>query len=74
MFKALKERIYASTPFGRITGNSVILDLEDQIKSKLMYLEEILNIDISDETVVELEKLLKETRKLVINRETLNIK
>ena len=73
-FKALKERIQSSTPFGRISGNSAVLDLEDRIKNNLATLEDALKVDLTSNTLLQLQKLIEDTRRLVINRETLNIK
>ncbi|TAH63852.1 MAG: hypothetical protein EWM50_01250 [Gottschalkiaceae bacterium] len=74
LFKSLKERINASTPFGRITNNFAVLDLEEKIKRNLISIEEILKIDLNEDNLLELEKLLESTKNLVINRESLNIK
>lgn len=73
-FKALKERINASTPFGRITGNVAVLDIENTIKSNLVFLESKLQTALTDNSIAEIKQLLDDTRRLVINRETLNIK
>lgn len=73
-FKALKERINASTPFGRITGNSAVLDIENRIKKNLKNLQSMLESALTDESMAEINKLLEETRRLVINREALNIR
>lgn len=86
LFKTLKERIKASTPFGRIIGNSSVFELENQIKNNLVSLQEGLETWLTDKKsikleksfelneLIRLEKLIKDTRTLVINRETLNIK
>jgi len=74
LFKALKERIQMSTPFGRISGNKVILELESKIMDNLVSLQEGLEVDLADKNKIELQKLIEDTRELVKNRETLNIK
>jgi len=74
LFKALKERIKASTPFGRISGNNAVLEIENQIKENLESIKLGFEEDLTDKSLVELQKLLEDTRRLVINRETLNIK
>jgi hypothetical protein len=74
LFKGLKERIQFSTPFGRISGNNAVLEVEDQIKNKLVALKTGLQGNITDKNLVELKSLVEGTRRLVINRETLNIK
>jgi len=85
-FKTLKERIKASTPFGRIIGNNAVFELEDQIKNNLVTLQVSLEASLIDKKSIKLEKsieldelkgfqkLIKDTQTLVINRETLNIK
>lgn len=73
-FIILKERIQASTPFGRINGNNSVLDLEYQINDNLSFLIEMLKADLTGTNLVELKKTIETTRTLVINRETLNIK
>lgn len=74
LFKSLKERINASTPFGRITDNFAVLDLEEKIRRNLISIEEILKFDLNENNLLELEKLIENTKNLVINRESLNIK
>lgn len=73
-FQALKERILSSTPFGRISGNSAILEIENQIKDNLLSLKIGLQGNLNDEKLVQLQKSIDNTRKLVVNREILNIK
>lgn len=73
-FKTLKERIQASTPFGRINGNNAVSEIENQIIKNLISLREGLQGNLNDKSLVEIQRLLKDTRRLVINRETLNIK
>lgn len=73
-FEVLKERIQASTPFGRINGNNSVLDLENQINDNLSFLLEMLKAELTDNNIVELGKIIENTRRLVISRETLNIK
>lgn len=73
-FNALKERIKASTPFGRIIGNSAVLEVEDQIKNNLVTLKIGFQENLTDDNLIKLQRLLEDTRRLVINRETLNIK
>jgi hypothetical protein len=73
-FIILKERIQASTPFGRINDNNSVLDLEYQINDNLSFLIEMLKSDLTGNNLVELKKMIENTRTLVVNRETLNIK
>jgi hypothetical protein len=73
-FKALRERIEFSTPFGRISGNNAVLEVEDKIKNNLVSLKVGLQGNLTDKNLVELQSLVEGTRRLVINRETLNIK
>lgn len=65
-FKMLKERIQASTPFGRISGNSAVLEIENEIKENLELIKEGL-----EENSVEMQKLIERTQRLAINREAL---
>ncbi|HEY8889708.1 MAG TPA: hypothetical protein VIM70_05600 [Clostridium sp.] len=74
LFKALKERIHASTPFGRIVGNSVVLKAENQINNNLVSMKISLKENLTNENLVELQKLIEDSLRLVIYRETLNIK
>ncbi len=74
LFNALKERIKASTPFGRISGNNAVFQVENQIKENLVSIKLGFQEDLTDKTLAELERLLEDTRRLVMNRETLNIK
>ncbi|NHN32509.1 hypothetical protein [Paenibacillus agricola] len=73
-FKALKERIHASTPFGRITGNSVVFELENTIRSNLDYLQLYTRTNTLDKNMVDIQKLIDETRALIVNREVLNVR
>ena len=73
LFVVLKQRILASTPFGRITGNNEVIKVEDQIKDNLIALLVNIKVDLTDENLLQLQKLIENTRKLVANRETLNI-
>lgn len=75
LFMALKERIQSSTPFGRITGNNAVLEIEHQIKDNLVSLQSGFQEELTDkDRIVELQQLIEDTRRHVINRETLNIK
>lgn len=74
LFKALKERIQFSTPFGRITSNNAVASAEKQINNNLLLLKVSLEENTTVENLVKMQKLIENTRRLVINRETLNIK
>lgn len=73
-FEMLKERIEASTPFGRITDNNEVLHLENQINENLSSLIEMLKTDLIDNDPIELKKIMGKTKNLIINREGINIK
>ena len=73
-FKELKERIQASTPFGRVIGNRNMIDIEKAVQSNLEYISLQTKLDLSDTDISDLQRMLDETRRLVINREALNIK
>lgn len=73
LFKALKERIQASTPFGRIIGNKAVDKVENEIKNNLVSFKVSLQDNYTDKNLVQLERLLEATKRLVINREKLNI-
>ncbi|MEK3726156.1 hypothetical protein [Paenibacillus sp. FSL H8-0034] len=73
-FKALKERIHASTPFGRITGNSAVLELENTIRSNLDYLQLYMRPNTLVKNLVDIQRLIDETRALIVNREVLNVR
>ncbi|WP_240418096.1 hypothetical protein [Paenibacillus periandrae] len=73
-FKALKERIHASTPFGRITGNSAVLELENTIRSNLDYLQLYMRPNTLVKNRVDIQRLIDETRALIVNREVLNVR
>lgn len=72
-FRALKERINASTPFGRIQGNAAVTDLEYKIMGNLGFLLNELRANLSGENIVRIQTVIEETRRMVMNRETLNI-
>lgn len=74
LFRSLKERINASTPFGRIIDNFTVIELEQKIKKNLLTAEEILKEELSDNNLVMFEKLLENTKRMVINRESLIVK
>lgn len=74
LFKALKERLQFSTPFGRITSNSSVLKAEDQINNNLVSLRVSVQENLNDNNLVQLQKLIVDTGRLVMNRELLNIK
>lgn len=72
-FRELKERINASTPFGRIQGNPAVSDLEYRIMGNLSFLLNELRVNLSGENIVRIQTVMEETRRMVMNRETLNI-
>jgi|GEM_PF-971409 hypothetical protein len=73
-FKALRERLGASTPFGRIQGNPAVADLEYRIIGNLSLLQNELRAGLTGENAARVQGIMEETRRMVINRETLNIK
>lgn len=73
LFEDLKERIQASTPFGRISNNNQISDIELKIKNNLSTIKSYAEEDISDKNKIEIQKLISDTKRLVIDREQLNI-
>ncbi len=73
-FSALKERIGASTPFGRIQGNPGVADLEYRIMGNLNFLLGELRGGLTAESAERLEAVMEETRRMVMNREALNIR
>jgi len=74
LFKSLKERIQFSTPFGRIISNNAVLNSEKLINNNLVSLKVSIQENLTDKNMVKLQKLIEDTRILVINREKLNIK
>lgn len=74
LFKALKERIQFSTPFGRISNNDEVSKAEKQISDNLVSMKVSIQGNLTDKNLVQLQKMLEDTRKIVINREALNIK
>ena len=72
-FRALKERINASTPFGRIQGNQAVADLEYRIMANLGFILNELRVNLSGENITRIQTVMEETRRMVMNRETLNI-
>lgn len=72
-FRALKERINASTPFGRIQDNPGAADLEYRIMGNLNFLQNELRANLTGENAARIQGLMDETRRMVINREALNI-
>lgn len=73
-FKTLKERINASSPFGRIVNNGKITSLEGEIKNNLNLLLLKIQANVSTENISDIQKLMEDTRNLVIIREVVNIK
>lgn len=76
-FKALKERINYSTPFGRFSGENrvmEVLDIENTIKNNLVLMQSKLETDISEEGLSKIKKLMDDTLRLVKSRESLNIR
>ncbi|TDF94451.1 hypothetical protein [Paenibacillus piri] len=73
-FKALKERIQASTPFGRITGNSAVYELENTIRDNLEFLQLHVRSNTIDKNLKDIQNLIEETRRLIISREALNVR
>ncbi|NOU94676.1 hypothetical protein GC093_15815 [Paenibacillus sp. LMG 31456] len=73
-FKMLKERINASTPFGRITGNSAVYELENTIRDNLEFIQLHIRSNSIDKNIVDIQNLIDETRSLIVNREALNVR
>ena len=73
-FKELKERINASTPFGRMTGNRAAMDIEQTIQNNLQYIHLQSKLNMTPSIVADVQKLMDETRRLVMHRETLNLR
>lgn len=73
-YKALKERINASTPFGRITDNQAVTEVENMIKSNLQNILSSISLDLDGKESASIQKLLDNTRQLLINREKLIVK
>lgn len=73
-FRALKERINASTPFGRIQGNPAVADIEQKIMGNLNFLQSELRVNLAGEKIARIQSVMEETRRLMASRETLNIR
>ncbi|MGE4282669.1 MAG: hypothetical protein AB7G87_03020 [Clostridia bacterium] len=73
-FKELKRRMNASTPFGRMAGNSKAIDIENVIKSNLVSVQSKIQSNLTDEGLADVQRLLDDTRRLVVNREAINIR
>lgn len=73
-YKALKERINASTPFGRITDNQTVTEVENMIKANLQNILSSISLDLDGKESASIQKLLDNTRQLLINREKLIVK
>lgn len=74
-FRILKERINASTPFGRIAGNEAVAEIEDKIKFGLLQLQSrIRSENFSEDSLKDILKLIEDIRRLVINREAMNVR
>ncbi len=72
-FKAMRERINASTPFGRILGNPAVADLENRIMGNLNLLQNELRAGLTGQNAAKLQGIMEDTHRMIINRETLNI-
>lgn len=73
-FKELKERMQASTPFGRMINNRQALEIENAVQGNLEYIYLQTKREITEEVVEDISQLLEETLRLIINREILLIK
>lgn len=73
-YQALKERINASTPFGRIADNRAVAEVENMIKANLNNILSSVSIDLDEKGLTSTQKLLDYTRQLVIDREKLIVK
>ncbi|MDQ6423122.1 hypothetical protein RB620_27195 [Paenibacillus sp. LHD-117] len=72
-FYLLKERLQASSPFGRFAGNHQLMEMEQQILNHLEYIWMQSKLEITQAAVIEIQKLMEETRQLVMARETMSI-
>jgi hypothetical protein len=73
-FHALKERIHASTPFGRVHGNTKIVEIENRVQSNLEYIQYQMKLVFTEINSIDIKKMLDETLRLVKNREALNVR
>lgn len=74
-FKALRERINASTPFGRVSGgNRKMIEIENAVRSNLEYIHLQVKSALPEKNASSIKQLLDETLRLVMNREALNIR
>lgn len=73
-YQALKERINASTPFGRIADNQAVAEVENMIKANLNNILSSISMDLDEKGLISIQKLLDYTRQLVIDREKLIVK
>lgn len=73
-FKELKERMQASTPFGRMSGNHQALEIENAVQGNLEHIYLQSRREITEAAVEDMSQLIEETLRLVINREVLFIK
>ncbi|MOA08716.1 hypothetical protein D3C78_1285070 [compost metagenome] len=64
----------ASTPIGRESGHVAMTEVESEIWDNLHKLHTEAISDNKQQNVLELKALIDETRRLVMNREALNIK
>lgn len=72
-FRELRERINSSTPFGRIQGNPAVANLENRIMGNLNFLLNELRVSLTGESIDRIQTVMEETRRMVMDRETLNI-
>ncbi|GIQ70357.1 hypothetical protein DUZ99_15570 [Xylanibacillus composti] len=68
-FDRLKERIQASTPFYRITGNQEVTDLERSINERLTTLHIDASLNFSNDHADQMQDLIHEIGRLVRQRE-----
>lgn len=73
-FKELKERIQASTPFGRIVDNHSIIEIEQTVRNNLQFIFLQSKLDDADSDPEQMIRTLDDTHRLIKNRELLNIK
>lgn len=73
-FERLKERLQASTPFYRITGNPAVADIEQSIHNHLTTLHIDAKMNMSEEQAAQMQSLIQDIQRLVRQREQLIVK
>ncbi|MDP4117295.1 MAG: hypothetical protein Q8903_14260 [Bacteroidota bacterium] len=73
-FYELRERMNASTPFGRVVNNPAVAEVESMIISNLQIVLASITSNLDEKALNSIQKMMENTRQLLVNREKLIVK